>query len=309
MSAVGRGTRHGAIAASPTSAVSAGAASPLADIMGWMGVQCASAPHSQLFCVLQGNMLLMHLDYQLGAPVLTLCLAACAALHCEDESEADDVMFAVSTLHGAFHFWAPKRGAANAERWVAHLRASMAKSGVKQSPPPKRKKMCKSPRPAALSSCAPCPSPRPSPRRLGGGLSAISGTGQLALGSQMPSSSTHVPEGTSGNLESIEKEALQASTVSFLPPCWVSDEEVDTCQSCSQSFGFFVRRHHCRRCGGVFCGKCSDRSIELPMLGLGDKVCTHSNAAMPCACRQPNGDWLCSSDEGVLVAPGPAAGL
>jgi hypothetical protein len=30
-----------------------------------------------------------------------------------------------------------------------------------------------------------------------------------------------------------------------------------------QAFSLFNRRHHCRRCGGIFCAKCTDRRITL----------------------------------------------
>ena len=47
-------------------------------------------------------------------------------------------------------------------------------------------------------------------------------------------------------------------------PLWVSDKEAHQCQKCSAEFSFFKRRHHCRRCGGVFCDGCSDFRWRLP---------------------------------------------
>ncbi|KAG6594254.1 uncharacterized protein IUM83_13842 [Phytophthora cinnamomi] len=38
---------------------------------------------------------------------------------------------------------------------------------------------------------------------------------------------------------------------------WVPDVSVDTCMLCRTEFGFWIRRHHCRRCGAVVCDGCS----------------------------------------------------
>lgn len=44
---------------------------------------------------------------------------------------------------------------------------------------------------------------------------------------------------------------------------WVPDEAVGKCTSCGINFGAFVRRHHCRNCGDIFCDKCSQGRIAL----------------------------------------------
>ncbi|CAJ1972565.1 unnamed protein product [Sphenostylis stenocarpa] len=38
---------------------------------------------------------------------------------------------------------------------------------------------------------------------------------------------------------------------------WVPDEAVSKCTACGVDFGAFVRRHHCRNCGDIFCDKCT----------------------------------------------------
>lgn len=38
---------------------------------------------------------------------------------------------------------------------------------------------------------------------------------------------------------------------------WVPDVSVDTCMLCRAEFSFWIRRHHCRRCGAVVCDSCS----------------------------------------------------
>ena len=49
---------------------------------------------------------------------------------------------------------------------------------------------------------------------------------------------------------------------------WVKDAEVTGCGGCGARFSLTERRHHCRVCGDVFCGKCSSREASLPALGV-----------------------------------------
>ncbi|XP_020254417.1 LOW QUALITY PROTEIN: protein FREE1 [Asparagus officinalis] len=44
---------------------------------------------------------------------------------------------------------------------------------------------------------------------------------------------------------------------------WVPDEAVSKCTSCAADFGAFVRKHHCRNCGDIFCDKCTQGRIAL----------------------------------------------
>ncbi|MCO5610541.1 hypothetical protein L7F22_064780 [Adiantum nelumboides] len=44
---------------------------------------------------------------------------------------------------------------------------------------------------------------------------------------------------------------------------WVPDEAVKKCSACSSDFGPFLRRHHCRNCGDVFCDKCTHGRTAL----------------------------------------------
>ncbi|CAN6595575.1 E3 ubiquitin-protein ligase Pib1p [Trichomonascus vanleenenianus] len=48
-------------------------------------------------------------------------------------------------------------------------------------------------------------------------------------------------------------------------PPWQVDEEATVCYICHRPFTFLFRRHHCRKCGKVVCGYCSDnKSTYLP---------------------------------------------
>eukprot|EP00056_Hartaetosiga_gracilis_P015216 m.241391 g.241391 ORF g.241391 m.241391 type:complete len:1324 (-) comp21328_c0_seq1:140-4111(-) len=54
---------------------------------------------------------------------------------------------------------------------------------------------------------------------------------------------------------------------------WVRDKEVKACQSCHGQFGIKKRRHHCRKCGGVFCNACSMKTAKLPSSKKPERVC------------------------------------
>jgi phosphatidylinositol 3-kinase len=45
---------------------------------------------------------------------------------------------------------------------------------------------------------------------------------------------------------------------------WVDDLTVKNCYNCDSEFSFFLRRHHCRLCGKIFCYECSDHRQEIP---------------------------------------------
>ncbi|RZC66740.1 hypothetical protein C5167_010444 [Papaver somniferum] len=44
---------------------------------------------------------------------------------------------------------------------------------------------------------------------------------------------------------------------------WVPDEAVTKCTACGTDFNAFVRKHHCRNCGDIFCDKCTHGRIAL----------------------------------------------
>lgn len=42
---------------------------------------------------------------------------------------------------------------------------------------------------------------------------------------------------------------------------WMSDKICHQCSDCETRFTIFVRRHHCRVCGRIFCHSCSNHTI------------------------------------------------
>ncbi|KAK0926486.1 hypothetical protein LTR29_017838 [Friedmanniomyces endolithicus] len=47
-------------------------------------------------------------------------------------------------------------------------------------------------------------------------------------------------------------------------PTWQADHEATQCPVCKVDFGFWNRRHHCRKCGRVVCATCSPHRITIP---------------------------------------------
>jgi len=44
---------------------------------------------------------------------------------------------------------------------------------------------------------------------------------------------------------------------------WERDETVSDCRGCKRRFTFLFRKHHCRRCGRIFCDRCSSYRAVL----------------------------------------------
>eukprot|EP01062_Namystynia_karyoxenos_P022254 TRINITY_DN18526_c0_g1_i1.p1 TRINITY_DN18526_c0_g1~~TRINITY_DN18526_c0_g1_i1.p1 ORF type:complete len:444 (+),score=121.50 TRINITY_DN18526_c0_g1_i1:88-1332(+) len=44
---------------------------------------------------------------------------------------------------------------------------------------------------------------------------------------------------------------------------WRSDKDRQSCADCDGVFGLTRRRHHCRACGDLFCGRCSSKQSDL----------------------------------------------
>ncbi|XP_045155797.1 hepatocyte growth factor-regulated tyrosine kinase substrate isoform X1 [Echinops telfairi] len=52
-------------------------------------------------------------------------------------------------------------------------------------------------------------------------------------------------------------------------PDWVDAEE---CHRCRVQFNMVTRKHHCRACGQIFCGKCSSKHSTIPKFGIEKEV-------------------------------------
>eukprot|EP00300_Choanocystis_sp_HF-7_P000704 c10579_g1_i1.p1 GENE.c10579_g1_i1~~c10579_g1_i1.p1 ORF type:complete len:704 (+),score=110.67 c10579_g1_i1:32-2143(+) len=48
---------------------------------------------------------------------------------------------------------------------------------------------------------------------------------------------------------------------------WAEDERVKNCTGCGAEFTLVLRRHHCRKCGGIYCAQCSSKRFPLMEYG------------------------------------------
>ncbi|XP_028398607.1 zinc finger FYVE domain-containing protein 21-like [Dendronephthya gigantea] len=78
-------------------------------------------------------------------------------------------------------------------------------------------------------------------------------------------------KGKSG-LRMLPNDDKDRSPFTIEEPPWQPDEKYTSCVKCKATFDFWKRRHHCRRCGNVFCGTCCDQKVLLPRLNFVDPV-------------------------------------
>ncbi|XP_015906883.1 zinc finger FYVE domain-containing protein 21 [Parasteatoda tepidariorum] len=69
---------------------------------------------------------------------------------------------------------------------------------------------------------------------------------------------------------SIENE--RSSPFEIGEPFWVPDSESPSCGKCHVKFDFLNRRHHCRRCGNVYCKNCCETKLPLQRMCFVDPV-------------------------------------
>lgn len=54
---------------------------------------------------------------------------------------------------------------------------------------------------------------------------------------------------------------------------WADATATTHCHACQREFTITRRKHHCRRCGKVFCNECSDNRMPLPSSAKAVRVC------------------------------------
>lgn len=90
-----------------------------------------------------------------------------------------------------------------------------------------------------------------------------------------------------GSPNSNRSSSSSSSSPSFGAPSrkhWKSDYSRRKCPVCADSFSLFTRRHHCRKCGDVFCERDSsqvvrlDQNCEYNVLGTSSRACKSCHA-------------------------------
>lgn len=90
-----------------------------------------------------------------------------------------------------------------------------------------------------------------------------------------------------------DDDALSSVVFSFMPSTlnvgsssstatWQRDEDIKHCTACETEFTMFVRRHHCRRCGRIYCNDCSRNRAAMAGAAGGTlaRVCDRCFAAV-----------------------------
>jgi hypothetical protein len=83
---------------------------------------------------------------------------------------------------------------------------------------------------------------------------------------QKPSSSALNDDKKSTNSQNSSRSSINLNAINendgATKQFWMPDDQVKECYECNEKFTTFRRRHHCRVCGQIFCGKCSE--FEIP---------------------------------------------
>jgi hypothetical protein len=97
-----------------------------------------------------------------------------------------------------------------------------------------------------------------------------------------------------------------ASKKTSLAGDWERNSARADCSSCNRKFGVFLRRHHCRSCGKLFCASCTTYKISVASsrTGKSKRAC-----AMCFAVAGASGSSMTGGGGGGGGGPGGASGL
>jgi GTPase SAR1 family protein len=72
------------------------------------------------------------------------------------------------------------------------------------------------------------------------------------------------------------------SSAAAMRAVWKKDEAVHACERCSRPFTFYRRRHHCRRCGGIYCADCAnEKQAGISGWSSAERVCKICRSMAP----------------------------
>jgi len=92
---------------------------------------------------------------------------------------------------------------------------------------------------------------------------------------------------------------------------WVPDSEAPVCMGCEAPFTTLRRRHHCRKCEGVFCSQCCHWKVPLLSKGFADsvRVCYRCHSALKAMShKKPSHSSGNSSNNGGIGNSGSGKG-
>jgi hypothetical protein len=91
----------------------------------------------------------------------------------------------------------------------------------------------------------------------------------------------------------LEQQAVAGGAVSSASAArWKADAEVNACEKCRKAFTILRRKHHCRRCGGIFCDACTTSRMALknPLTETGRATGTVQDCRVCDDCRSKGSD-------------------
>ena len=91
-------------------------------------------------------------------------------------------------------------------------------------------------------------------------------------------------------------------------PKMMPDSWLEVCCFCLQSFSKLNRRHHCRRCGVIICGGCSERGAPRDSQECSDALAEmrRSTTRRISVCLLPHATSLTCSANDMMCRPSPA---
>ena len=214
---------------------------------GWLDMRSTGKlGDGRFFCVLLagGSRLECYRDETESRVMRSIDLASCGCIHAEDLADhrrgsktaasADaDFHFCLGTTEGSVLFWSSP---ADGLHWVSALRTALKSTpAYNQSPPPQ------SLADSSPTGVAAPPTPvRSSP--------CVTRTAVRHLASSsFPAAKSALTSADDTNEISVTQYApADSNSSAAVPPPWLPDDEVAECPQCAKTFGFFLRRHHCR---------------------------------------------------------------
>ncbi|CAM6066031.1 unnamed protein product [Sphagnum tenellum] len=93
--------------------------------------------------------------------------------------------------------------------------------------------------------------------------------GNALLGDIVERVRSWIPRISSSSNNSYSNREDEGSPKTMSRDFWMPDRSCRMCYDCDSQFTIFNRRHHCRMCGRVFCGKCTLNTISASLDGRG----------------------------------------
>lgn len=85
--------------------------------------------------------------------------------------------------------------------------------------------------------------------------------------------------------------------MSFRKAIWADDSTVTQCTKCRATFDYRVYKHHCRKCGLIFCHDCSRHKMIIPKDELVDRPPTQGlqwfQSKLPSDIISDEDNWRC----------------